>query len=290
MKATGITATVILFLFMGIAVPTFAQDQRDEHPKEEHPQPAPHPQQAQPQPHAQPERPQPQPHAQPERPQPQPHAQPQAPARPQRTEQPHPQPNAQPEHAQAQHHQHTQPQQPQQNAQPTPQAQQAEHQAHPPQQATHHNAGQPRSSEHNNPQHAAYPTTSTAHRTPPSPAQQRGNAAVWQQHRAQNWQSEHRSWEQRGGYRGYRIPDDRYRTYFGDRHRFRIYGLPFEDAGGYPRFQYQGYWLQLLDPWPYNWASNWFDTDPVYITWMDGGYYLIDPRYPDYPLAVEIIQ
>lgn len=114
--------------------------------------------------------------------------------------------------------------------------------------------------------------------------------AAWQQHRTQNWQSEHRTWAQRGGYHGYRVPDARFRTYFGEGHRFRIYGLPFETVSGYPRFQYHGYWVQMLDPWPYNWASDWYDTDPVYIQWMDGGYYLIDPRYPDYPLAVEIIQ
>src|SRR3984893_10112724 len=40
----------------------------------------------------------------------------------------------------------------------------------------------------------------------------------WQEHRAQSWQSDHRTWEQRGGYRGYRIPDDRFRGYFGPDH------------------------------------------------------------------------
>jgi DNA mismatch repair ATPase MutL len=33
---------------------------------------------------------------------------------------------------------------------------------------------------------------------------------VWQQRRARSWEAEHRTWQQRGGYNGYRIPQDRY--------------------------------------------------------------------------------
>src|SRR5438132_3827376 len=33
---------------------------------------------------------------------------------------------------------------------------------------------------------------------------------VWEDHRAQDWQREHHSWRERGGYRGYRIPEDRF--------------------------------------------------------------------------------
>ena len=49
-----------------------------------------------------------------------------------------------------------------------------------------------------------------------------------------NWQSEHRTWQQRGGYNGYRIPDDRYRGYFGPSHGFRIFSLHLVIFGGYP--------------------------------------------------------
>jgi hypothetical protein len=59
--------------------------------------------------------------------------------------------------------------------------------------------------------------------------------------RSENWQSEHRTWQQRGGYNGYRIPDDRFRGYFGPSHGFRIRGLPLMYEGEYPRFQYRGY-------------------------------------------------
>jgi hypothetical protein len=116
-------------------------------------------------------------------------------------------------------------------------------------------------------------------------SEQRG---VWQQHRATNWDSQHRTWQQRGGYRGYRIPDDRYRSYFGPSHRFRLYGLPLVMVGGYPRFQYQGYWFSLLDPWPPCWTDTWYQTDDVYVDYYSDGYYLYDPRCPGYRVAVAI--
>jgi hypothetical protein len=112
--------------------------------------------------------------------------------------------------------------------------------------------------------------------------------AAWQQHRAGNWQSDHRTWQQRGGYNGYRIPDDRFRGYFGPDHGFRIQGLPFMVVGGYPRFQYDGYWLSVVDPWPANWDDDWYDNDQVYVAYADNGYYLYNRSYPGVGIAVSI--
>src|SRR6185295_10197371 len=117
---------------------------------------------------------------------------------------------------------------------------------------------------------------------------QRIQQSVWQQHRSQNWQSDHRTWQQRGGYRGYRIPDDRYRGYFGPSHRFRINGLPFRVVGGYPRFQYQGYWISTVDPWPETWGNDWYDNDDVYVNYVDNGYYLFNRSYPGQGIAINI--
>jgi hypothetical protein len=122
----------------------------------------------------------------------------------------------------------------------------------------------------------------------PTQQQQRVEQSAWQEHRARSWQSDHRDWQQRGGYHGYRIPDDRYRGYFGPDHGFRIYGLPFMVVDGYPRFRYQGYWFSTVDPWPENWANNWYDTDDVYVTYVDSGYYLFNRRHPDVGIAVSI--
>jgi hypothetical protein len=118
---------------------------------------------------------------------------------------------------------------------------------------------------------------------------QRGEQqAAWQEHRAHSWQSEHRTWQQRGGYNGYRIPDDRYRGDFGRDHGFRIYGLPELVVGGYPRFQYGGFWFSLVDPWPEAWSDNWYENDDVYIAYADGGYYLYDRRHPDVGISVSV--
>ena len=119
-------------------------------------------------------------------------------------------------------------------------------------------------------------------------AQQRTEQTTWQNHRAGNWQSDHRNWQQRGGYNGYRIPDSGYNVYFGQRNAFRIYGLPFMVFDGYPRFQYNGYWITLLDPWPGYWSNDWYDTDDVYVVYQGDGYYLYDDRYPGIGIAVSI--
>jgi hypothetical protein len=121
-----------------------------------------------------------------------------------------------------------------------------------------------------------------------SQAQQRVQQSDWQQHRAGNWQSDHRTWQQRGGYNGYRIPGDRFRGYFGPEHGFRIQGLPFMEVGGYPRFQYDGYWLSVVDPWPSSWGDDWYDNDQVYVAYVDNGYYLYNRSYPGVGIAVSI--
>ncbi len=126
----------------------------------------------------------------------------------------------------------------------------------------------------------------------PSQQEQRGHAsehrAVWQERRAHNWQAEHRTWQQRGGYNGYRIPQDRYRVRFGPSHWFRIYRYPVEMYGGYPRFQYGGFWFGFMDPWPEYWSDNWYETDDVYIVYSDDGYYLYNRRHPRDRIAISV--
>jgi len=107
------------------------------------------------------------------------------------------------------------------------------------------------------------------------------------QSRATSWSSDHRTWQQRGGYNGYRIPDDRFKLYFGTNHFFRISGLPLLFVGGFPRFQYDGYWVTFVDPWPESWPPTWYETDDVYLDYSDG-YYLYDRMYPGIGIAVTI--
>jgi hypothetical protein len=110
----------------------------------------------------------------------------------------------------------------------------------------------------------------------------------WKQHRAGNWQSDHRTWSQRGGYNGYRIPEQQFGGDFGRDHEFRIGGLPFLMVGGYPRFQYDGFWFSMVDPWPGDWSADWYDTDEVYVEYVDNGYYLFDRRYPRMGVAISV--
>jgi len=111
---------------------------------------------------------------------------------------------------------------------------------------------------------------------------------IWQDHRAQHWQGEHRGWRERGGYRGYRIPEDRFRAHFGRGHWFRVYRYPVIVVGGYPRFQYGGFWFSLVDPWPEYWANNWYETDDVYVDYVNDGYYMYNRRHPGVAIAVNV--
>jgi len=116
----------------------------------------------------------------------------------------------------------------------------------------------------------------------------RNHASDWQGRRARDWRSDHRTWEQRGGYHGYRIPEYRFGRYFGQGHLFRIHDLPVIVTGGYPRFLYGGYWFSLLDPWPEYWTADWYETDDVYVVYGGDGYYLYNRRYPSVGIAVSI--
>jgi len=121
-------------------------------------------------------------------------------------------------------------------------------------------------------------------------AQQGEQRGDWQQRRAHSFDTEHRNWDQRGGYNGYRIPDVYFSSYYGSGHSFRVYGLPFMEVGGFPRFQYGGYWFSVVDPYPEFWGDDWYESDDVYVAYIDNGYYLYDSRYPGRPgVAISIL-
>ncbi len=117
-----------------------------------------------------------------------------------------------------------------------------------------------------------------------SPQQQHEHQAQqresWNRYRARHWESQHRTWRQRGGYNGYRFPAAYFRSHYGRAHWFRVYNLPFMMRNGYPSFQYAGYWFMVLDPYPEYWGPSWYRTDDVYIDYVGDGYYLFNRRYP----------
>jgi len=111
---------------------------------------------------------------------------------------------------------------------------------------------------------------------------------VWQDHRAKDWKHEHRGWHERGGYRGYRIPEDSFHSNFGRGHWFRVRSNPILVVGGYPRFQYGGFWFSVVDPWPEYWSRTWYDTDDVYVDYVNDGYYMYNRRHPGVGIAVNV--
>ncbi len=82
---------------------------------------------------------------------------------------------------------------------------------------------------------------------------------------------------------GGRIPDDKFRAHFGHEHTFRI-GHP-TIVEGRPRFQYGGYSFVMVDAWPAGWAY----TDMVYVDFIDGVYYLIDPVHPGVQIVINVV-
>lgn len=111
--------------------------------------------------------------------------------------------------------------------------------------------------------------------------------STWQQNRSQNWNADHRTWAQRGGYGGAIVPATSFDRYFGRQHFFRIRTRPVIYLG-YPRFEYAGYSFLLLDPWPAYWSDDWFDSDDLYIDY-DDGYYLYNRRDPQVRLAIALL-
>src|SRR5664279_3004216 len=265
MKAITTLGTAVLFAALGSLVPAFAQQQKEE-PKQE---------EKQPQQHAQPQ----QQHAQSQQAKPQSEK---APAQPQQRAQQQtqqkPQAAQQQQHAQQQTQQkQQQAHQQQQHAQQQTQQKQQQAQQHNQQAAQQQQHAQQQNQQAANQQHAQH-----------TPEQQRAQQVAWQGHESNNWQSDHRTWQQRGGYHGYRIPDNRYNGYFGPNYGFVIYNQPYMVVGGFPRFQYNGFWFSLVDPWPNTWANDWYQTDDVYVVYQDNGYYMYNQRYPGVGIAISV--
>jgi hypothetical protein len=44
----------------------------------------------------------------------------------------------------------------------------------------------------------------------------------------------------------------------------------------------------MVDPWPEHWAMNWYETDDVYVAYVNDGYYMYNVTRPGVALAVSI--
>ncbi len=265
MKPIGLIGTGILLLLAGAFIPAYAQQQETQPPKQEEP--------------AKPEKQQP-----PQRKQQQ-QADQQAKGQQdkQQKQQQQQQANANKQQQQKQQQQADQQAKGQQDRQ---QKQQQQQQANANKQQQQHTQRQGQQQAKGQQQYRTQPVKMQSQQA--QRVQQSEQRGIWQERRAHDWQSEHRDWQQRGGYNGYRIPQDHYQSYFGPSHSFRIYTYPVMVVGGYPRFQYGGFWFGVVDPWPQYWSNDWYANDDVYVDYSGDGYYLYNRRYPQDRIAVSV--
>jgi Ni/Co efflux regulator RcnB len=94
-------------------------------------------------------------------------------------------------------------------------------------------------------------------------------------------EAKHERHENNGHHYG-RISDEHYRAHFGRGHEFRM--VRFRMEGGYHRFAYGGYTFGFVQPWPARWRHD----DRVYVEYLDGGYFLCNPRYPGIRISLTI--
>jgi outer membrane biosynthesis protein TonB len=80
--------------------------------------------------------------------------------------------------------------------------------------------------------------------------------------------------------KGQRIPQEKFRASFGREHHFRI-ARSSDDR----RFQYSGYWFEVVEVWPVGWS---FDDD-CYIEEDGDDYYLVDFVHPEIRVLVIVV-
>ena len=193
-----------------------------------------------------------------------------------------------PAFAQGQHEQQKQPEQKQQ-ARPAQQPQRAAQQARPaqqPQRAAQQAkpAQQPQRAAETRQASPAQQTQHAARTQQARPAQQTQRQGATQQSRSgeqRQGASQQASRTQSGGGRG-SIPEARFHESFGRDHTFHVNRDEFN--GGSGRFQYGGYWFNVVDSWP----AGWLYTDDVYVDYINGGYFLCDPYHPGVYISINI--
>ena len=111
--------------------------------------------------------------------------------------------------------------------------------------------------------------------------QQKEQANTKQQRKATEQNPQAQQSPQRSGGKGQRIPAERFRASFGREHHFRV----VQSGGDNRRFQYAGYWFEVVEVWPVGWS---FD-DECYLDEYDDDYYLVDVVHPEIRVLVIVV-
>jgi len=92
--------------------------------------------------------------------------------------------------------------------------------------------------------------------------------------------------DHRGGdvIRHHRIPESHFRASFGRGHEFHLRRATL--IGSAPIFRYGGIGFRLGRPWPLGWA----DTDPLYVDYVGGSYYLCNRLRPEARVLVNVAE
>lgn len=162
--------------------------------------------------------------------------------------------------------------------------------AHGPEQR-HQERREPREAVQRGPEHQSHGAYAGGHLREArrdEPEARYGRQDIWQRQRARDWKHEHHSWHERGGYHGYRIPEDRFRAHFGRGHWFRVHDVPVVVVERSPRFQFGGYWFSVVDPCPESWSPAWYRTDDVYVDYVNDGYYMYNRQHPGIAIALNV--
>ena len=68
-----------------------------------------------------------------------------------------------------------------------------------------------------------------------------------------------------------------------------IYSQPYMVVGGFPRFQYDGFWFSVVDPWPrYSWRTTGMKLTMSMLSMPNNGYYMYNQRYPGVGIAISV--
>jgi flagellum-specific peptidoglycan hydrolase FlgJ len=87
--------------------------------------------------------------------------------------------------------------------------------------------------------------------------------------------------------KGARIPDAKFKSSFGQQHRFVVNRVITQRTVvvGQTQFVYSGYTFVFMDPWPAGWAY----TDDCYIDYINDEYVLVDVLHPGVYITLTVI-
>jgi len=111
------------------------------------------------------------------------------------------------------------------------------------------------------------------------PPQERKQTKEEKKQQKQNQQAQQSPQGSHG--KGIKIPPQKFQAKFGREHTFGVQRL--QDNR---RFQYGGYWFEIVEVWPAGWG---FD-DLCYIDEDGDNYYLVDTLHPGYQLLIIVVE